>query len=616
MCGIVGLLLKHRAAAPLILEALRRVEYRGYDSCGEATLEGGCITLVRAAGKLINLEEKLKKTSLLGDTGIGHTRWATHGKATEMNAHPHATERIALVHNGIIEKSQQHRIELEAQGVKFATVDEDGKFVDTEVILHRIDLNLAKGMHPIEATQKALEGLEGAYAILAIFKGRNDLMIGARRGSPLVVGYGDGEMFLGSDAVALGNHTNRFTYLEEGDMAVVTRSGVTIYDHNNVKVTRPIEIVNAADLVHDKGHHRHFMAYEIFQQPEVVGRTFARYLDFENNRACLPEDFPVDFSEVDRVCFTACGTASYVGLEAIYWFERLAQMSVDWAIASEFRYREPPLSPKGITIVVSQSGETADTLAALRYAKSKGQKVLAIVNVPTSTIAREADYVLPILAGPEQAVASTKAFTCMLAVVLALAVAAGRARKVLSEESEAQIVQACNAVPRLMNEALEKAHEVDAIAQSLNGTQHAFFLGRGLSYPIAIEAALKLKECAYIHAEGQAAGELKHGSIALIDKKVLIIVIAPHDRWFEKTISNADEIAARAGKVILLTDEKGKASPSSMGSSTVLALPNMIEEISPIVFAVLVQLLAYFSAVYRGLDVDQPRNLAKSVTVE
>jgi glucosamine--fructose-6-phosphate aminotransferase (isomerizing) len=608
MCGIVGIL-GTTPVAPLILDALKRLEYRGYDSAGVATLEDGKLTRRRAEGKLRNLEEKLARQPLSGRSGIGHTRWATHGAPTEANAHPHATARLALVHNGIIENFRELKNELIDDGVVFSTE------TDTEVIAHLVTRGLDRGMAPAAAVAEALGRLKGAFALAILFDGKDDLMIGARRGSPLAVGHGQGEMFFGSDALALASFTDRITYLEDGDWAVLTRAGATVYDASGNEVSRPVVRTLATALLVDKGNYRHFMAKEIHEQPEVVGHTLAHYLDFTESRTALPAELAVDFVGLDRLSITACGTAYYAGLTSKYWFERLARLPVDIDIASEFRYREQPLSANGLSIVVSQSGETADTLASLRYAKQEGQKVAAVVNVQTSTIAREADFILPTLAGPEIGVASTKAFTSQLAVLGALAVAAGRARGVLSAVDEERLVHALSEVPRFMSLALHLEPAIERLARGIAQVEHVLYLGRGTSFPIALEGALKLKEISYIHAEGYAAGELKHGPIALIDKKMPVVVIAPHDRIFEKTVSNMQEVAARGGQIILVTDAKGRDA-AAIDAVETLILPEMPATITPLVYALPVQLLAYHTAVVMGTDVDQPRNLAKSVTVE
>jgi glutamine---fructose-6-phosphate transaminase (isomerizing) len=608
MCGIVGIL-GTTPVAPLLVDALKRLEYRGYDSAGIATLENGHLTRRRAEGKLKNLEDRLARAPLNGRSGIGHTRWATHGAPTETNAHPHATKRLALVHNGIIENFRELKAELEAGGAKFETA------TDTEVIAHLITKHLDDGMPPDAAVKAALARLAGAFAIAVLFDGEENLMIGARRGSPLAIGHGDGEMFFGSDAIALAPFTDRITYLDDGDWAVLTRSGATIFDETGAPVERPIVRTVASSLLVDRGNHRHYMAKEIHEQPEVVGHTLAHYLDFANARVKLPADFTADFAALDRLSIVACGTAYYAGLVAKYWFERLARLPVDVDIASEFRYREQTLPKGGLAIVVSQSGETADTLASLRYAKAQGQRVAAVVNVHTSTIAREADFILPTLAGPEIGVASTKAFTCQLAALIALAIAAGRARGHVSAGEEAKLVRALSEVPRLMSKALRLEARIEVLAKTLANVSDVLYLGRGTSYPLALEGALKLKEISYIHAEGYAAGELKHGPIALIDKTMPVVVIAPHDQMFDKTASNMQEVAARGGRIVLLTDPKGREA-AAIDAIETLILPEMPPTVTPLVYAVPVQLLAYHTAVILGTDVDQPRNLAKSVTVE
>ena len=608
MCGIVGIL-GQTEVAPRLLEALRRLEYRGYDSAGIATLENGRLQRRRAEGKLTNLADRLSAEPLGGNAGIGHTRWATHGAATENNAHPHATEHVALVHNGIIENFRELKKAVEAAGRRLTSE------TDTEIVAHLVSLELAKGSSPTDAVKAVLEQLQGAFALAVLFDGDDNLMIVARRGSPLAIGLGNGEMFIGSDAIALAPFTNRVIYLDDGDWAVLSRDGASIYDEYNEKVDRPWVTTSTTGLLVDKGNHRHFMAKEIAEQPEVVGHTLAHYLDLAASKvdAALVEG--IDFSALERLSITACGTAYYAGLVAKYWFERLARLPVDVDIASEFRYREMPLKPDGAAIVISQSGETADTLASLRYAKESGLTIGSIVNVHQSTIARESDLVLLTLAGPEIGVASTKAFTCQLAVLASLAVAAGRARAVLSEADEDRLVQALAEVPRMMAAALRLEDELEALAPAIGDVSHVLYLGRGTNYPIALEGALKLKEISYIHAEGYAAGELKHGPIALVDADIPVIVIAPHDRIFDKTVSNMQEVAARGGRILLITDEKGKeaAPKDTMGT---IVLPEMPATITPLVYALPVQLLAYHTAVFMGTDVDQPRNLAKSVTVE
>jgi glucosamine--fructose-6-phosphate aminotransferase (isomerizing) len=608
MCGIVGIL-GRKPVAPLIVDALKRLEYRGYDSAGIATLEEGSLTRRRAGGKLVNLEARLKAEPLGGTAGIGHTRWATHGAPTESNAHPHATERVAIVHNGIIENFQALKREIRAAGRAFQSE------TDTEVVAHLITMALDRGLKPVEAMAETLKRLEGAFALAVLFAGEEDLLVAARRGSPLAVGHGEGEMFLGSDAIALAPFTNAITYLEDGDWAVVTRRSVQIFNEKDVAVERPLTHAVAASLTVDKGNHRHFMLKEICEQPEVISHTLGHYIDFVAGRAVLPDNAPIDFRRLNRLAMSACGTASYAGLIGKYWFEKIARLPVDIDIASEFRYREPPLDPAGLALFISQSGETADTLASLRYCANGGQKIGAVVNVPSSTIAREADYVLPTLAGPEIGVASTKAFTCQLTVLLSLAIAAARQRGAISAEEERRLVNAAIEVPRHAAHALKLETEIEALAKELAKASDVLYLGRGTSYPLALEGALKLKEISYIHAEGYAAGELKHGPIALIDEAVPVIVIAPHDALFEKTVSNMQEVAARGGRIVLLTDRRG-AEEASLPTMATVVLPDVAPEVAPIVYSIPVQLLAYHTAVVRGTDVDQPRNLAKSVTVE
>ncbi|MBX3547719.1 MAG: glutamine--fructose-6-phosphate transaminase (isomerizing) [Xanthobacteraceae bacterium] len=607
MCGIVGILGKS-AVAPQLVEALKLLEYRGYDSAGVATLEDGALTRRRAEGKLRELETRLHKEPLNGKIGIGHTRWATHGAPNEINAHPHATEKLAVVHNGIIENFRELREELEKEGAKFLTE------TDTEVVAHLVTNAMNKGKGPVEAVAESLPKLRGAFALGFLFKGENDLLIGARRGSPLAVGYGNGEMFLGSDAIALAPMTNKIAYLEEGDLAVLSRESVEIRDEKGVIVHRPTQIVAAGSFIVDKGNHRHFMAKEIHEQPEVVGHTLSHYIDMAREEVRLPK-LPFDFKDVERITISACGTAYYAGLVAKYWFERFARITVDVDIASEFRYRDAPMPKNGLAIFVSQSGETADTLASLRYAKDHGQHTLSIVNVPTSTIARESGAIMPTLAGPEIGVASTKAFTCQLAALAVLAIGAGKARGNLSRDDERKLVHALIEVPRHMSEALKLEEHIERLAKQIADASDVLYLGRGTNYPLALEGALKLKEISYIHAEGHAAGELKHGPIALIDENMPVVVIAPHDFIFEKTASNMQEVLARGGRIVLVTDAKGAAN-AGVKAEAVLVLPEMPATVTPLVFSIPVQLLAYHVAVMRGTDVDQPRNLAKSVTVE
>ena len=608
MCGIVGILGREPVAEHLV-DALRRLEYRGYDSAGVATLEGDTLERRRAEGKLRNLEKKLEGEPLQGTIGIGHTRWATHGRPSEANAHPHATDRLAVVHNGIIENFRELREELEKSGAQFVSE------TDTEVVAHLVTREMNKGHSPVEAVAAALPRLRGAFALVFLFKGEKDLLIGARKGSPLAVGYGDGEMYLGSDAIALAPFTDMVSYLEDGDSVVLTRKSAEVRDATGAKVERAVLKSSASALLVDKGNHRHFMAKEIHEQPEVVGHTLAHYIDMAAERISLPGELPFDFKALDRISISACGTAYYAGLVARYWFERFARLPVDIDVASEFRYREAPLRPGGLAICVSQSGETADTLASLRYAKQHGQHVLSVVNVPTSTIARESDVVMQTLAGPEIGVASTKAFTCQLAALACLAVAAGRARGVLSEADEKKLVRALIEVPRLMAEALAIEPQIEQLARELAKSRDVLYLGRGTSYPLALEGALKLKAISYIHAEGYAAGELKHGPIALIDETMPVIVIAPYDRVFEKTLSNMQEVAARGGKIVLITDPQG-AREAQVPTLATLSVAEMPATVAPLVFAIPVQLIAYHVAAFLGKDVDQPRNLAKSVTVE
>jgi len=608
MCGIVGIL-GRAPVADQIVDSLRRLEYRGYDSAGVATLEGDRLARRRAEGKLKNLEARLKAEPLSGHAGIGHTRWATHGKPTENNAHPHATDRVAVVHNGIIENFRELRQMLEKQGAKFSSE------TDTEVVAHLVNSYLLKGASPVDAVKAALSQLRGAFALGFIFADNNDLMIGARNGPPLAIGYGDGEMYLGSDAIALGPFTDTVAYLEDGDWVVLTRNSAVIHDKNNAIVHRDAIKHSAATSLVDKANYRHFMAKEIHEQPEVVGHTLARYVDMATERVSLPLKLPFDFKDIQRISIVACGTASYAGYVAKYWFERLSRVPVETDVASEFRYREAPLRKGDLAIFISQSGETADTLAALRYAKEQGVHTLSVVNVPTSTIARESETMLPTLAGPEIGVASTKAFTCQLMVLAALAVAAGKARGELSDADETKLVHGLVEIPRLMAAALTIEPQIEKLARDIAKSKDVLYLGRGTSYPLALEGALKLKEISYIHAEGYAAGELKHGPIALIDENMPVVVIAPFDRVFEKTVSNMQEVAARGGNIILMTDAKG-AAEATIESLVTIVLPDMAATFTPMVYAIPVQLLAYHTAVIMGTDVDQPRNLAKSVTVE
>jgi glutamine---fructose-6-phosphate transaminase (isomerizing) len=608
MCGIVGVVSRGSAAAP-ILDALRRLEYRGYDSAGIATLERGQLTRRRAVGKLENLEAKLANRPLAGPIGIGHTRWATHGRPTENNAHPHAVDGVAVVHNGIIENHHELRKQLKLDGARFVSE------TDTEVIAHLVSRELKRGCKPVDAVRAALPRFDGSFALAFLFEGYDNLIVGARKGSPLAVGYGQGEMYLGSDAIALAPLTDMIGYLEDGDVTLITREGIHFLNANGESVQRlPAKIAASAVIVH-KGQHRHFMLKEIHEQPEVVGRTLANYVDVASGTISMPEETRLNFREMSRISITACGTAFLAGLIARYWFERYAGLPVDIDIASEFRYRDVPFDPGNLAIFVSQSGETADTLASLQFAKARGQRILSVVNVPSSTMARASQVVLPTLAGPEVGVASTKAFTCQLATLACLAIAAGRDRGVLSEDDVAPLARALADVPSYMTAVLELEPKIREIARKISVFRNALFIGRGTNYPLALEGALKLKEISYIHAEGYAAGELKHGPIALIDKNLPVVVIAPGDNSFDKTMSNMHEVIARNGRPILITDQKG-ASLVGSGPWETLALPDMPSLAAPLVFVLPLQLLAYHTALLLGTDVDQPRNLAKSVTVE
>jgi len=606
MCGIVGILGKSAVATDLV-DALRRLEYRGYDSAGIATVENGHLERRRAEGKLRNLESRLLTEPLTGRTGIGHTRWATHGRPTERNAHPHMTAKVSVVHNGIIENFRELRADLEAKGHKFETD------TDTEAVVHLITHHMQKGLEPAEAVRAALKELKGAFALGIIFAGYDDLMIAARQGSPLAIGHGTGEMYLGSDAIALAPFTDVITYLDEGDLAIMHRSGVEIFDRAGARAERPAVKSVASSLLVDKGNHRHFMAKEIHEQPEVISHTLANYIDMAAGQVAFP-DLGIDLSKLSRVTISACGTAFYAGLVGKYWIEQVARVPVEIDIASELRYREAPLPEGGLAVFVSQSGETADTLATLRYCKTNGQRIASVVNVRTSTIARESHAALPTLAGPEIGVASTKAFTCQLSVLACLAIAIGRARGTISIEKEREIVKSLMEVPRHISSIIRNEKQFDAIAQELSKARDVLYLGRGTSYAVALEGALKLKEISYIHAEGYAAGELKHGPIALIDENVPVIVVAPEDDLFDKTVSNMQEVAARGGQIILISD----AAPDKVGCKLAahVQMPKVASYTTPLIYAVPTQLLAYHTAVIMGTDVDQPRNLAKSVTVE
>ncbi|MEM8687528.1 MAG: glutamine--fructose-6-phosphate transaminase (isomerizing) [Pseudomonadota bacterium] len=605
MCGIVGIL-GTGEVAPDILSALKRLEYRGYDSAGIATLVDGKIERRRAPGKLFNLEQVMSDSPLTGSSGIGHTRWATHGAPTKGNAHPHHAGHVAIVHNGIIENYRELQDSLAAKGVTFATE------TDTEVVAHLITAELEAGKTARQAVPAVLNRLEGAFAFAILFEGQDDLMVAARKGSPLAIGYGDAQVFVGSDATALAPFTNRVSYLEDGDWALLTRSSVEIFDDKGDPVKRAEHFTQLSGALVDKGSHRHFMAKEIAEQPEVIGHTMSEYVNLADRVVDLPANLPFDFANLNRLTITACGTAFYAGLVAKHWFEHYARLPVDVDVASEFRYREPPLSEGGLSIVISQSGETADTLAALRYSKSQGQHTAAIVNVRESTIARESDCILPTFAGPEIGVASTKAFTCQLTVLACLAIAAARARGTIDTDREKALVSALVETPRHIAEILHLEPHISEVAHKIAGARDVLYLGRGVNYPIALEGALKLKEISYIHAEGYAAGELKHGPIALIDDQVPVVVIAPRDELYEKTISNMQEVAARGGRIVLISDDSGNGD----GEFERILIPSADPFINPLLYSVPVQLLAYHAAVFMGTDVDQPRNLAKSVTVE
>jgi len=607
MCGIIGVI-GNETASPLILDALKRLEYRGYDSAGIATLVNGEIERRRAEGKLSNLETFLRDSPLEGVIGIGHTRWATHGAPTERNAHPHTTDRVAIVHNGIIENFRELKERLIASGAVFQTE------TDSEVIAHLVTENLEAGMPPAKAAKAALDMLEGAFALGILFRGEDDLIVAARHGCPLAIGYGEGAIYLGSDAFALAPMTSRVAYLEDGDWAELHRDNATIRDINNVIVDRPVRISTASSQLVDKGDHRHFMAKEIHEQPEVIGHTLGEYIDPMTETVRLP-NLPFDLAEIPKITIIACGTAFYAAHVAKYWFEQLARVSVEIDVASEFRYREAALPPGGLAVFISQSGETADTLAALNYCKEQEQHILSVVNVVESTIARASDVIVPTFAGPEIGVASTKAFTCQLTVLATLAIAVGRAKGSLSASDETKLVRSLLEVPRHVSAALAHSADLEALAHDLAKARDVLYLGRGTNYPIAMEGALKLKEISYIHAEGYAAGELKHGPIALIDEDVPVIVIAPSDPLFDKTISNMQEVIARGGKVILISDADGIERAAGAPWQSV-ELPTCASFIQPIIASIPVQLLAYFTAVAKGTDVDQPRNLAKSVTVE
>lgn len=607
MCGIIGIVGKE-AVADRLVDGLRRMEYRGYDSAGVCTMDGGQLIRRRAQGKLANLVEELAANPASGTIGIAHTRWATHGAPTANNAHPHATGKVALVHNGIIENYKQLRDELIAAGRKLESE------TDSEVVAHLVSQQVESGASPQDAVKAVLPRLRGAFALAIAFRDYPDMLIGARLGSPLVLGYGEGETYLGSDALALAPLTQKIAYLEEGDWAVVTRDGAQVYDADNNPVEREVTTSGASAAAVEKGNYRHFMQKEIFEQPTVVAQTLASYIHRADNAVALPQvDF--DLSTVKRITIVACGTSYYAGMVAKYWFETFARVPVDIDVASEFRYREPVLEEGGLALFISQSGETADTLAALRHCKAEGQTIGVVVNVPTSSMAREADLLLPTHAGPEIGVASTKAFTCQLAVLAALAAHLAVKKGRMDREEEQEVVRHLLEAPAALNAALDFDDDIASMAHLIAPARDVLYLGRGPDYPLALEGALKLKEISYIHAEGYASGEMKHGPIALIDESVPVIVLAPSGPLFEKTVSNMQEVRARGGKIVLISDEEGLADAGE-GCLATIAMPKVHPLIAPLVYAVPVQLLAYHVACAKGTDVDQPRNLAKSVTVE
>jgi len=606
MCGIIGVLSDHQVA-PIMVEALKRLEYRGYDSAGIATVHNGTLDRRRAVGKLVNLSDLLVEAPLAGKSGIGHTRWATHGAPNVANAHPHQSGPVAVVHNGIIENFRDLRAELTAQGVNFESD------TDTETIAQVLAREIRSGKTHVEAARDTIAQLEGAFALAILFDGEEDLLIAARRGSPLALGHGDGEMFVGSDAIALAPLTHRITYLDEGDWCVITRAGAKVFDADNRPVTRTETQIKLDSTRIEKGGHRHFMAKEMAEQPTVLADALAHYIN-KDGKIDLPDTLP-DFNGVDRLIMVACGTAFYACQTAKYWFEQLAGIPVEIDVASEFRYREPPIGASNVALFVSQSGETADTLAALRYCAGKASDIVSVVNVPESSIARESDVALPILAGVEVGVASTKAFTCQLTVLALLALRAAHQRGRLSDAALAEKVDQLRAVPGLINLALGIESDVEGLSHELAKARDILFLGRGAMFPLAMEGALKLKEISYIHAEGYASGELKHGPIALVDEAVPVIVFAPTDPLFDKTVSNMQEVMARSGKVLLVTDKAG-AERASQGTWATLVMPTCDPIFAPIVYALPAQMLAYHTALAKGTDVDQPRNLAKSVTVE
>ncbi len=607
MCGIVGVLGSHEVA-PILVETLKRLEYRGYDSAGIATVNDGVLERRRAVGKLINLSDLLVHEPLRGKSGIGHTRWATHGAPSVTNAHPHQAGPVAVVHNGIVENFRELRSELADKGIPFVTD------TDTETIALLAQSHMQSGLQPVDAALKTLAQLEGAFALAFLFEGEEDLIVAARKGSPLAIGHGDGEMFIGSDAIALSPLTDRITYLEEGDSAVVTRTSLVIRDCDGDITQRECKTINIDQTQVDKGGHKHFMAKEIAEQPTVLGEAIRHYLPNQGTQISLPGG-ELDFSKVSRLVMVACGTASYACLTAKYWFEQIAGIPVEVDVASEFRYREPPITDGTVALFVSQSGETADTLAALRYCAGKADKIVSVVNVPESSIARESDLALPILAGAEIGVASTKAFTCQLSVLLVLALKAAADRGRISADTLESHLADLRALPGLVNQALASEGHIAQVASKLAEARDILFLGRGRMFPLALEGALKLKEISYIHAEAYASGELKHGPIALIDQHVPVVVLAPHDELYDKSISNMQEVMARAGKVLLITDSLGLEGGAE-GTWESIKMPKVPDILSPILYAIPAQLLAYHTAIAKGTDVDQPRNLAKSVTVE
>ncbi|HWA17997.1 MAG TPA: glutamine--fructose-6-phosphate transaminase (isomerizing) [Devosia sp.] len=608
MCGIVGIIGVEPVAGRMV-DALKRLEYRGYDSAGVATLEAGAIVRRRAEGKLGNLQTKLSMEPLGGMIGIGHTRWATHGAPTEGNAHPHATDKVAVVHNGIIENFRELLADLARDGYLPKTQ------TDTEAVALWVTREIDRGLDPEQAVGLTLKALRGAFALAFMFKGHDKLLIAARHGAPLAIGYGTTEMYLGSDAMALAPFTSRLSYLLDGDWAVIRPKGVTIRDGADAIVQREMLLSQASALLVDKGNHRHFMAKEIYEQPETISHTLSHYVDMSAGRVSLRETLPFDFAKLNRLTISACGTAYFAGLIAKYWFERYARLPADVDVASEFRYREPPVEKDGLALFISQSGETADTLAALRYCAGQGQTVVSLLNVPESTIGRESSVVFPTLCGPEIGVASTKALTAQLTALASLVIAAGVARGTIDRAKESELIAALISLPSAVSGALATEVHIEALAKRLSKAKDVLYLGRGPMFPVAMEGALKLKEISYIHAEGYAAGELKHGPIALVDEQMPVIVVAPHDELMEKTLSNMQEVAARGGQIILITDADG-VEETGPGVAETIVIPKVASFVAPILSMIPVQLLAYHTAVQMGTDVDQPRNLAKSVTVE